>query len=125
MYDGLLFSLFNLILGDGFMNQNDYENKHPFSLKKQKKRRFILFIVSLITLFFVSFSTTSFILIKAYRLTFAEEDYAQLQQQVELLRSELSCKENEIEELKLQLANIEGESSFANQMQNHGSDFIE
>ncbi len=99
------------------MKQEDFETKQTPPLKKQKKRRVILFVFCLITLFLVSFSTTSLILMKSYRLTFVKENYAELQQQVKLLKNELSRKDNEIEELKLQLANIEGESSFVNQMQ--------
>ena len=104
------------------MRRDDFETKRTPPLKKQKKRRFLLFIFCLITLFLVSFATTSLILMKSYRLTFAEENYAELQQQVKLLKNELSRRDNEIEELKLQLANIEGESSFVSQTQNFNAD---
>ena len=107
------------------MSQDDFETKPTPPPKKQKKRSFILFVFCLITLFLVSFATTSLILMKSYRLTFAEENYAELQHQVKLLKNELSRKDNEIEELKLQLANIEGESSFVNQMQNFNADDID
>lgn len=98
------------------MNQNESQNKQNTKPNQKKKRKvFILFVFCLGTLFLLSFSVTSFILINSYRLTFVEEDYTRLQQQFGLLKSELSRKENEIEELKLQLADIEGESSFTNQ----------
>ena len=89
------------------MSQKDCTNNQTPQSKKNKKRKlFFIFIFGLGTLFLLSFSVTSFILINSYRLTFVEENYAQLQQQCGLLKSELSRKENEIEELKLQLANI-------------------
>lgn len=84
----------------------------------QKRKRFILFLFSLITLFLVSFSTTSFILVNSYRLSFTEEAHGMMQQELEQLKRELTDKETEIEELKLKLSNYEGESSFVNELNN-------
>lgn len=101
------------------MNQNHHEtNKSSQATKQRKRKIFFIFIFFLVTLFFISFSVTSVIIIKSYSLIFAEENYIQLQQQVGLLKSELSRRENEVEELKLQLANLEGESFFANRTLN-------
>ncbi|MBE7018346.1 MAG: hypothetical protein E7413_00495 [Ruminococcaceae bacterium] len=93
--------------------------KEQISQKYKKRKLLIFFIFSLITLFLLSFSTTTFILMNSYRLTFAGDSLSALQQKIGTLREEISRKDNEIEQLKLQIANIEGEASFVNQMQNH------
>ena len=98
--------------------------------KKQEKhfyknrKIFWFFLLLLITLFFVSFSATSFILMNSYRLAFVGENQEHLQHELEMLKLELNQKEMEIEELKLQLANIEGESSFVNELLNSNESSI-
>ena len=93
------------------MKSNDSKIKP----NQSKKRNLFLFIVFLlVTLFLASFSATTFILINSYRLTYVGENLVVLQQEIGNLKDEISRKEIEIEELKLQLANIEGESPFMN-----------
>ena len=102
------------------MKSNDKMPPEKKTSQKYKKRKlFIFFVFGLITLFLLSFSTTTFILMNSYRLTFAGESLLALQQKIGTLREEISRKDNEIEQLKLQLADIEGKSSFINQMQNY------
>lgn len=93
--------------------------KEQITKKYKKGNLFIFFIFCLITLFLLSFSTTTFILMNSYRLTFAGESLSALQQKIGTLRDEIFRKDNQIEQLKLQLADIEGKASFVNQMQNH------
>ncbi len=101
------------------MNVNNDQTTQKQKPKKQKKRRrWMLLSFFLLTLFLLSFSATSFILMNSYRLTFADESLATLRQELSLLKNEIAKKNSEIEALKLQLANIEGESSFANKLQN-------
>ncbi len=90
---------------------NEQEIRSP-----QNRKPFLLLLFGLITLFFISFAATSFILINSYRLSFTGENHASMQQELERLKSELRGKETEIEELKLKLSDYEGESSFANEL---------
>lgn len=102
------------------MKSNDIKQSEERKPKNRKKRTiFLWFVFGMITLFLLSFSTTTFILINSYRLTYANDNLSSLQQEIGNLKNEIARKDNEIEELKLQLANIEGESSFVNQMQNY------
>ena len=105
------------------MNQDNNRKIQDKSYKKQGKRKWFLFYVfGTITLFLLSFSATTFILMNSYRLTFAGENLAALQQEIGMLKNELNRKNNELEDLKFQIANIEGESSFTNQLQNFVSE---
>ena len=100
------------------MKASNYNKTGEATSKKCKKRKvFIFFTFGAITLFLLSFSVTTFILMNSFRLTFAGDNLAQMQQEISLLKNEIAHKDSEIEELKLQLANIEGESSFVNQFQ--------
>lgn len=103
------------------MKPKDCQQTKEYHQKKRKKGKiFLLFIFGFVTLFLCSFSATTFILMNSYRLTFAGENDIMLQQELGFLKNEVARKENEIEELKLQLANLEGESSFVNQMEHSG-----
>ena len=104
------------------MDSNDYKtNQEP----QHRSRIFLLFVLCVSTLFLISFSVTSFILMNSYRLVFVGENFSNMQQELTLLKNEISRKDAEIEELKLQLANTEGESSFANQPLNFIEDYNE
>ena len=94
------------------------KTKEYLPKKTRKTKFFLLFVLLLITLFLISFAATTYILMHSYSLTFAGESLAALQQEIGQLKTEVSRKNNEIEELKIQLANIKGESSFVNQMLN-------
>ncbi len=100
-------------------NQKNSPGEHQNHFSK-KRNRFWLFFFGLVTLFFVSFAASSFILMNSYRLSFTDQDHAMMQQELQRLRSELQGKETEIEELKLKLSNYEGESSFVNELLNAG-----
>lgn len=100
------------------MNSNNCKtNQENQSLKRKRGKLFFLCVFCGITLFLVSFSVTSFILMNSYRLTFASNSQATLQQEISRLKSEISRKDGEIEELKLRIAALEAESSFVNQTQ--------
>ncbi len=100
-------------------------NEHHASQRTAGKKRKILFcfLFGMIILFLLSFSATTYILMNSYRLTFVGEDFATLQQEIGLLKNEVARKNSEIEELKLQIANMEGESSFVNQFQSSAKGF--
>lgn len=78
--------------------------------KKPKKGR--IFLLVLVTLFFVSFAASAYIIIYANQLTFAGGSMMELQEELKELKTELARKDSEIEELKLKVANLGGASSF-------------
>ncbi len=80
--------------------------------KKTKPKKGRIFLLLLVTLFFVSFAASAYIIIYANQLTFAGDNLVELQKEVQDLKTELARKDSEIEELKLKVANSQSGSHF-------------
>ena len=66
--------------------------------KKRKQKKGSIFLFVLVTLFFVSFAASAYIIIYANQLTFAGGSLTELRQEMQELKNELARKDSEIEE---------------------------
>lgn len=85
------------------LEKKGYEIKEeiPETEKMPRGKKMVIFLVVLITLFCLSFTTTAFIIINANRLTYDTGNDSELKKQIEELQQELQQKNEEIERLSV------------------------